>query len=104
VSAQLINTAAGYHLWSDEYDRDARDVFTVQDEIARAIVGALRLKLSAAANVALVKPSTGNPEAHDLYLQGRYFFAKRDSTSLRRAQDYFERTIAKRSEEHTSEL
>ena len=95
VSAQLINTATGYHLWSDEYDRDARDVFTVQDEIARAIVGALRLKLSAAANVALVKPSTGNPEAHDLYLQGRYFFAKRDSTSLRRAQDYFERAIAK---------
>ena len=95
VSAQLINTATGYHLWSDEYDRDARDVFSVQDEIARAIVGALRLKLSAAANVALVKPSTGNPEAHDLYLQGRYFFAKRDSTSLRRAQDYFERAIAK---------
>src|SRR5437762_12701968 len=49
VSAQLINTATGYRLWSDEYDRDARDVFTVQDEIARAIVGALRLKLSGAA-------------------------------------------------------
>src|SRR5438445_259177 len=95
VSAQLINAATGYHLWSDEYDRDARDVFTVQDEIARAIVAALRVKLSGAANAALVKPSTGNPEAHDLYLQGRYFFAKRDSTSLRQAQDYFERAIAK---------
>src|SRR5205085_5392281 len=96
VSAQLINTATGYHLWSDEYDRDARDVFTVQDEIARAIVGALRLKLSAAANVALVKPSTENPEAHDLYLQGRYFFARRaDSASLRKAQEYFARAIAK---------
>src|SRR5438477_3574033 len=46
VRAQLINTPTGYRLWSDEYDRDARDVFTVQDEIARAIVGALRLKLS----------------------------------------------------------
>jgi serine/threonine-protein kinase len=95
VSAQLINAATGYHLWSDEYDRDARDVFTVQDEIARAIVGALRVKLSGAANAALVKPATENPEAHDLYLQGRYFFAKRDSTSLRKAQDYFERAIAK---------
>src|SRR5438874_659619 len=95
VSAQLINAATGYHLWSDEYDRDARDVFTVQDEIARAIVGALRVKLSGAANAALVKPSTENPEAHDLYLQGRYFFAKRDSTSLRKAQDYFERAIVK---------
>src|SRR5205807_612456 len=91
VSAQLINATTGYHLWSDEYDRDAGDVFAVQDEITRAIVGALRLKLSGAANAALVKPATGNAEAHDLYLQGRYFFAKRDSTSLRKAQDYFER-------------
>ena len=97
VSAQLINTATGYRLWSDEYDRNARDVFTVQDEIARAIVGALRLKLSGAANATLVKPSTENPEAHDLYLQGRYFFAKRDSTSLRKAADYFERAIQKDS-------
>jgi len=97
VSAQLINAATGYHLWSDEYDRDARDVFTVQDEIARAIVEALRVKLSGAANATLVKPSTENPEAHDLYLQGRYFFAKRDSTSLRKAQDYFERAIQKDS-------
>ncbi len=95
VSAQLINAATGYHLWSDEYDRDARDVFAVQDEIARAIVGALRVKLSGAANATLVKPSTENPEAHDLYLQGRYFFAKRDSTSLRKAQDFFERAIVK---------
>src|SRR5256884_5749545 len=94
VSAQLINATTGYHLWSDEYDRDAGDVFAVQDEITRAIVGALRLKLSGAANAALVKPATGNAEAHDLYLQGRYFFAKRDSTSLRKAQDYFERAIA----------
>src|SRR5947207_12206124 len=46
VSAQLINTATGYRLWSDEYDRNARDVFTLQDEIARAIGGALRLKLA----------------------------------------------------------
>src|SRR3989440_2066 len=91
VSAQLINATTGYHLWSDEYDRDAGDVFAVQDEITRAIVGALRLKLSGAANAALVKPATGNAEAHDLYLQGRYFFAKRDSTSLRKTQDYFER-------------
>src|SRR5438309_3456099 len=97
VSAQLINATTGYHLWSDEYDRDARDVFAVQDEIARAIVGALRVKLSGAANAALVKPSTENPEAHDLYLKGRYFFTKRDSASLRKAADYFERAIQKDS-------
>jgi len=93
VSAQLINAATGYHVWSDEYDRDARDVFAVQDEIARAIVGALRVRLSDAASSSLAKRSTGSPEAHDLYLQGRYFFARRDSASLRKAQDYFEGAI-----------
>src|SRR2546429_5854722 len=97
VSAQLINAATGYHVWSDEYDRDARDVFAVQDEIARAIVGALRVRLSDAASSSLAERSTGSPEAHDLYLQGRYFFARRDSASLRKAQDYFERAIQKES-------
>src|SRR5437879_4637686 len=99
VSAQLINVAGGNELWSAEFDRDARDrdVFAVQDEITRAIVAALRVHLSGPASAALAKRSTGSPEAHDLYLQGRYFFAKRDSTSLRRAQDYFERAIAKDS-------
>jgi eukaryotic-like serine/threonine-protein kinase len=97
VSAQLINAANGYHLWSDEYERDARDVFAVQDEIARAIVVALQVRLTDAASGSLVKHSTGSPEAHDLYLQGRYFYAKRDSVSLRKARDYFERAIEKDS-------
>ena len=97
VSAQLINVAGGNEIWSEEYDRDARDrdVFAVQDEITQSIVAALRVHLSGPASGSLVKRATGSPEAHDLYLQGRYFFAKRDSTSLRRAQDYFERAIAK---------
>ena len=97
VSAQLINAATGYHLWSDEYDRDARDVFAVQDEIARAIVAALRVHLSGPASAALAEHATVSPEAHDLYLQGRYFFAKRDSASLRKAQEYFESAIHKDS-------
>src|SRR5437763_805353 len=97
VSAQLINVAGGNEIWSEEYDRDARDrdVFAVQDGITQSIVAALRVHLSGPASGSLVKRATGSPEAHDLYLQGRYFFAKRDSTSLRRAQDYFERAIAK---------
>jgi TolB-like protein/Flp pilus assembly protein TadD len=97
VTAQLINAGNGYHLWSEQYERDASDVFAVQDEITRAIVGALQMKLTAAGDAALVKPSTASPEAHDLYLQGRYFYAKRDSTSLRRAREYFELAIQKDS-------
>src|SRR3989440_10927969 len=99
VSAPLINVAGGNEIWSEEYDRDARDrdVFAVQDEITRAIVAALRVHLSGAASAALAKRPTESPEAHDLYLQGRYFFARRDSASLRKAQDYFERAIQKDS-------
>ncbi|PYP56819.1 MAG: hypothetical protein DMD40_09705 [Gemmatimonadetes bacterium] len=99
VSAQLIDVAKGSELWSAEFDRDARDrdVFAVQDEITRAIVAALRVHLSGPASAALAKRSTGSPEAHDLYLQGRYFFARRDSASLAKARDYFGQAIQKDS-------
>src|SRR2546421_955148 len=99
VSAQLINVARGNEIWAEEYDRDARDrnVFAVQDEITRAIVAELRVHLSGPASAALAKRRTGSPEAHDLYLQGRYFFARRDSASLAKAQDYFERAIQRDS-------
>ena len=93
VRAQLIDAANGYQLWSDEYDGDTKDVFAVQDQIARSIVGALQLTLTGPVGAPLVKRSTGSPEAHELYLRGRYFFARRDSASLRKARDYFERAI-----------
>jgi tetratricopeptide (TPR) repeat protein len=95
VSAQLISVANGNELWSDEYDRDARDrdVFAIQDEITHHIVAELRVHLSPAASTALAKHGTESPAAHDLYQQGRYFFAKRDRASLRKAQAYFERAI-----------
>jgi len=99
VSAQLIDVTKGNEVWSEEYDRDTRDrdVFAVQDEITRAIVAALRVHLSGPASAALAKRSTGSPEAHDLYLQGRYFYARRDSASLAKAQDYFGQAIQKDS-------
>jgi tetratricopeptide (TPR) repeat protein len=99
VTAQLINVADGYHLWADEYDRELRDVFRVQDELARAIVGALRvpLKLSDRLDSALVKVGTADPEAHDLYLQGRIFWNQRTYESLLTAVRYFERALARDS-------
>ncbi len=57
------------------------------------MVGVLQLKLTGPVGAPLVKRSTGSPEAHELYLRGRYFFARRDSASLRKARDYFERAI-----------
>jgi eukaryotic-like serine/threonine-protein kinase len=99
VNAQLIDIESGKELWSDKFDNDAlnRDVFAVQDSITRSIVEKLRVKLSVGTRALLATRSTGSPEAHELYLQGRYFFAKRDGASLKRAQDYFEQAIDKDS-------
>ena len=99
VTAQLINIADGYHLWADQYDRELQDVFQVQDDLARAIVGALRvpLKLTNRSDTALVTVGTVDPAAHDLYLQGRFFWNQRTYESLRTAVRYFERAIERDS-------
>jgi TolB-like protein/Tfp pilus assembly protein PilF len=99
VSVQLIDVADGNEVWSDDYDRDARDpdVFAVQDSIARAIVASLRVHLSAPARAALTTRPTESPEAHDLYLKGRFFWNQRGSRGqavLQRAIGFFEQAIA----------
>ncbi|NIM52940.1 MAG: tetratricopeptide repeat protein [Gemmatimonadales bacterium] len=73
ITAQLVNVADGYHLWSERYDREMEDVFAIQDEIARAIADKLQVTLAAGVTEPLVRPSTENLEAYDLYLRGRYF-------------------------------
>jgi len=91
VTAQLISVADDVHLWSKVYDRELRGVFALEDEIAHSIAQTLRSKLTGA----LVKPSTSNFEAHDLYLQGRYFSARRTADGLRTASQLFTKAIEK---------
>ena len=95
ITAQLVNAADGYHVWSKTYDREVKNVFAVEDELARSIVQALTPKLIGSESAPLVKPSTANLEAHDLYLQGRYFKEKRSAEALRTAAEFFERATAK---------
>jgi serine/threonine protein kinase/tetratricopeptide (TPR) repeat protein len=98
VTAQLINVGDGYHLWSEEYDRELKDVFAMQDDLARAIVGALRPHLGLPGQAAtIVKTATVDPEAHDLYLRGRFFWNQRTADALRTAVRYFDRAIARDS-------
>ncbi|HEV7706410.1 MAG TPA: protein kinase [Gemmatimonadaceae bacterium] len=99
VTAQLVSTTDGYHLWSETYDRELRDVFQVQDEVSRAIVAALRVKLRLAnrSDTAIVRVGTNDPEAHDLYLRGRFLWNQRTYTSLLSAQRFFERAIQRDS-------
>jgi catechol 2,3-dioxygenase-like lactoylglutathione lyase family enzyme len=95
LSAQLINVADGYLLWSDTYDRDAEDGFAIQDEISRAIAGALRVKLFGEQQAMLVKPPTDDLEAYTLYLKGRHFWNRRTDQDLQRGLEYFEQALAR---------
>jgi len=99
VTAQLVNVADGFHIWSETYDRELRDVFAVQDEISRAIVSSLRVKLRLAnrSDTAVVRVGTNDPEAHDLYLRGRFLWNQRTYPSLLSAQRFFELAIARDS-------
>ena len=93
ITAQLINVADGYHIWSEKFDRDMEDVFAIQDEISLAIVEKLKLELLGDERARLVKRPAVSPEAYNLYLRGRWFWNKRTHEDLTRAVEYFERAI-----------
>ena len=93
ISAQLVDASTGYSLWAESYDRDARDVFAIQDDISRAIVGALKVRL-ARQQATLVEAPTENVEAHNLVLQGRFFTLKRTGPDIRHAIALFSQAIA----------
>ena len=81
----------GFHLWSETYERELQDVFAMQDEITRAIVNALKIRLA----VALPVHKKPNTEAYDLYLKGRYFVNRKTEPNVKRAIDYFHQALAK---------
>ena len=91
ISAQLVNARDGFNLWSETYERELKDVFAVQDEITRAIVDALKIKL------ALAPPEhpRQNTEAYDLYLQGLFLSNKSDEENLRKSLNLFQRALDK---------
>jgi serine/threonine protein kinase/tetratricopeptide (TPR) repeat protein len=94
ISAQLVNVADGYHLWSEKYDCEMKDIFAIQDEIALTIADKLKVRLLSEERDGLVKRHTENIEAYNLYLKGRYFWSKRTQETLRRAIEFFEQAIA----------
>ncbi|MFI5207482.1 MAG: protein kinase, partial [Gemmatimonadales bacterium] len=93
VTAQLVNVADGYHLWSERYDRQLEDVFAIQDEIAESIVKALRVVLSDREKRAIEKAPAGNVEAYDCYLRGRQFLHQFRRTGIQYARRMFERAM-----------
>ncbi len=96
ITAQLINTADGYHLWSEVYDRKLEDIFEVQDEITRIITNKLREKLTTeGSKESLVKPATENIEAYNLYLKGLFYWNKWTPEDRKKAIKIYEEAIEK---------
>ena len=93
VTAQLVDVAGGYHIWSERYDRDLEDVFAVQDEIAENIVRALRVVLSEDERRAIETARPDNVQAYDYYLRGRQFFHQFREKGLQFARRMFTRAI-----------
>ena len=89
VTAQLINVADGFHIWSDTYDRELADIFEIQDQVAGAITQALELHLTPEA-----KRLTNNPEAYALYLEAVAFAALQNNGDLPRGIEALDRATA----------
>lgn len=89
ITAQLISVASGYHLWSDQFDCAIQDIFSIQDEITRSIVDALKVRLGVNLGAPLAQRQTNNTEAYQLYLKGRYCWTRRGH-GLKKGSLYFE--------------
>ncbi|HEV2116148.1 MAG TPA: protein kinase [Terriglobales bacterium] len=92
IMAQLINVADGYHIWSERYDRELKDIFEVQDDISCAIADRLKVALKSGEQPS-VKAGTTNLEAYQLYLKGRALLYRR-GLDIRRSAQCFERAVA----------
>jgi len=94
ITAQLIDVRDGYEIWSEKFDRNIEDIFTIQEEISLAIVDSLKVNLLQEEREALAKRSTQNAEAYKLYLKGRYFWNRRYEGGLQKSIEFFHQAIA----------
>jgi adenylate cyclase len=93
ITAKLINTADGFCLWSEHYDREIGEIFDVQDEIANSIVEALKIRLNVNEKSAIRQRYTENTEVYELYLRGLFYSHQLTGKDLRKSNDYFKQAI-----------
>jgi serine/threonine-protein kinase len=94
VMAQLVDASSREYLWSETYDRQIEDLFAIQEEISRAIVRTLQLRLLDQPGTSVIRRGAYNLEAYNLYLKGRFQWNKRTADGLKRGVQYFEQAIA----------
>ncbi len=95
ITAQLVDVSNGYQLWSERFDRKLLDVFAIQEETAQKIVQTLKIKLLPGLSGRLVKRSTDNLAAYNLYLEGRYYWNKRTAEGLLKSIELFQHAVEK---------
>jgi TolB-like protein/DNA-binding winged helix-turn-helix (wHTH) protein len=95
IATKLIDGRDGHVLRTDSYDRELRDLFALQDEIARTVTQALAVSLPASADGSLVRTATKDTEAHELYLRGRHAWGQRTQEALLLSIDLFNQAIAR---------
>ncbi len=93
IAAQLIHATSDQHLWAESYERDFRDILSLQSEIARQVANKVRVTLSPEESSRLLSARRVDPEAHELYLRARYYWNKRTDENVRKALSYFQRAI-----------
>jgi TolB-like protein len=93
ISAQLIDAPADKHLWAKSFERDSRDVLTLQDEMASAIAKEVEVQLTPNQQVRLTRAKTVNPAAYDAYLKGRYFVSRPSDDNVTKAIEQFDEAI-----------
>jgi adenylate cyclase len=93
VNAQLIEGITGHHLWAERYDRDLRDLFTLQDEIIQTIVRTLAVKIGEAERKRVMRKSTGSLEAYDYLLRGWHHYDSKTLSANRQARQLFKKAM-----------
>jgi eukaryotic-like serine/threonine-protein kinase len=97
ITPKIIKVNDGSQIWSNQYDRQMKDVFAIQDEIAWEIVKALKITLLGEKEAPLIKSYTDNSEAYQAYLKGRFYWNKRTEEGMKKSIEYFEQAIEKDS-------
>jgi TolB-like protein/DNA-binding winged helix-turn-helix (wHTH) protein/Flp pilus assembly protein TadD len=95
IRTQLIYAPMDRHLWAQAYERDLKDVLALQASLSQDIAGEIRLRLTSQQRASLAASRSVNPEAHELYLKGRYFWNKRNQEGFSKAIEYFQQAIAR---------
>jgi len=94
IWVQLIDSKADKHVWSNDYTRESKQIFSLQSEIAKNIASELKTVLTAEEKELIDKRKTQNPEAYNLYLQGRFFWNKRTEAGQKKSIEYFEKSVS----------